>query len=586
MGSKPKKTKKLNFMPSANRRINIWYVALILILAVIIGRLFYLQIIRHDYYRKAAQADQLKEYSIAADRGLVKAHEGSQIVPLVLNQKLYTLYADPGYIKDIPATAATASAITAGDPADYEAAMRRLDTRYVVLAKRLSELQKNQIVEQKLPGIGIQAQTYRTYPQNNLAAQLLGFVNDEGKGSYGLEQFYNKELTGTPGLLKAVTDVRGVPLAASKDNIQVDPKAGSDVILTVDLGMQKQLENILKKGLETARSNSGSALIMEVNSGAIKAMANWPSYNPAEYYNVSNSDVFNNAAVSSPLEVGSSMKILTASAALDLGVIKPDTTFYDPGRWDLDGHTITNIEEVGGAATRSIAEVLNQSVNTGATWILMQMGGGDINKQAREHWYDYMTNHFQLGKATGIEQGYEANGYIPDPLSGDALKLTYANTAFGQAMAATPLQMAAALSSIVNGGIYYQPHLVEQVGSQVKQPNVVRTGVVSDAVSSQMRSLMEYVVANHHFARRFGDKYSVGGKTGTAQIANPAGGYYEDKFNGTYIGFVGGDRVQYVIVVRVNDPRIGGYAGAGAAQPIFGDLAHMLIDNFGVVPKK
>ncbi|KKU20281.1 MAG: Peptidoglycan glycosyltransferase, partial [Candidatus Saccharibacteria bacterium GW2011_GWA2_46_10] len=462
----------------------------------------------------------------------------------------------------------------------------RLDTRYVVLAKRLSELQKNQIVEQKLPGIGIQAQTYRTYPQNNLAAQLLGFVNDEGKGSYGLEQFYNKELTGTPGLLKAVTDVRGVPLAASKDNIQVDPKAGSDVILTVDLGMQKQLENILKKGLETARSNSGSALIMEVNSGAIKAMANWPSYNPAEYYNVSNSDVFNNAAVSSPLEVGSSMKILTASAALDLGVIKPDTTFYDPGRWDLDGHTITNIEEVGGAATRSIAEVLNQSVNTGATWILMQMGGGDINKQAREHWYDYMTNHFQLGKATGIEQGYEANGYIPDPLSGDALKLTYANTAFGQAMAATPLQMAAALSSIVNGGIYYQPHLVEQVGSQVKQPNVVRTGVVSDAVSSQMRSLMEYVVANHHFARRFGDKYSVGGKTGTAQIANPAGGYYEDKFNGTYIGFVGGDRVQYVIVVRVNDPRIGGYAGAGAAQPIFGDLAHMLIDNFGVVPKK
>lgn len=572
-------------MPLANRRINIWYAILILIFCIIVGRLFYLQIIRHDYYRLQAQSDQLKEYTIAADRGLIRAHEGSQVVALVLNQKLYTLYADPGYIKDVPATAATASAITGGDPAEYDAAMRRNDTRYVVLAKRLSEVQKNQIIEQRMPGIGVQPVIYRTYPQNNLAAQLLGFVNDEGKGSYGVEQFLNKELSGKPGLLKAVTDVRGVPLAASKDNIQLDPKAGNDVILTIDLGMQKQLEAILKKGLETARSNSGSALIMDPNSGAIKAMANWPSYSPTEYYKVENSDVFNNAAVSSPLEVGSTMKILTASAALDLGVIKPDTTFYDPGRWELDGHTITNIEEVGGAGTRSITEVLNQSVNTGATWILMQMGGGDINKQARERWHDYMANRFQLGKQTGIEQGYEANGYIPDPNSGDALKLTYANTSFGQAMAATPLQMTAALSSIVNGGTYYQPHLVEQVGSEVKHPKAVRTGVVSDAVAGQMRSIMEYIVANHYFARRFGDNYSVGGKTGTAQIANPAGGYYGDKFNGTYIGFVGGDRPQYVIVVRVNDPHIGGYAGAGAAQPIFGDLTHMLIDNFGVQPK-
>lgn len=572
-------------MPLANRRINFWYFILIIIICIIVGRLFYLQIIRHDYYRLQAQADQLKEYTIAADRGLIKAHAGSQIVSLVLNQKLYTLYADPGYIKDVPAAAATAAAITGGDPAEYEAVMRRPNTRYVVLAKRLSEFQKNQIISQKMAGLGVQPVIYRTYPQNNLAAQLLGFVNDEGKGSYGIEQFLNKQLSGTPGLLKAVTDVHGVPLAASRDNIQLDPKAGSDVILTIDLGMQKQLEAILKKGLETAKSSSGSALIIDPNSGAIKAMANWPSYNPAEYYRVENSDVFNNAAVSSPLEVGSTMKILTTSAALDLGVIKPDTTFYDPGRWELDSHTITNIEEVGGAGTRSIPQVLDMSINTGAVWMLMQMGGGEINKQARERWHDYMVNHFQLGKQTGIEQGYEANGYIPDPNNGDALKLTYANTSFGQAMAATPLQMAAALSSIVNGGTYYKPQLVEQVGGQLKKTEVVRTGVVAESVSSQVRSWMEYVVSTHHFARRFGNNYSVGGKTGTAQIANPAGGYYEDKFNGTYIGFVGGDRVQYVIVVRVNDPRIGGYAGAGAAQPIFGDLAHMLIDNFGVVPK-
>ncbi len=571
---------------SANRRIAIWYGFLILLVCLIIARLFYLQIIKHDYYQNQALADQLKEYSIPADRGIIKAHEGSAVVPLVLNQKLYTLYADPGYVNDIDKTAAKVSEVMGAKFEDYKKILSQKDTRYVVLSKRLSEQQKDQVTALKLPGIGTQVQNYRTYPQNNLSAQLLGFVNDEGKGAYGIEEYLNKQLAGTPGKLKAVTDIRGVPLAASKDNIQIDPKAGSDVILTIDLGMQKQLETILKNGLDKARSASGSALIMDPNSGAIKAMANWPTYNPTEYYKVSDASVFNNAAVSSPLEVGSSMKSLTASAALDLGVIKPDTTYADPGRWELDSKVITNIEEVGGPGTRSIADILNLSVNTGATWMLMQMGGGDINKQARERWYDYMVNHFQLGKPTGIEQGYEASGYIPDPNSGYALKLTYANTSFGQAMTATPLQMAAALSSVVNGGTYYQPRLVDQLSNELKKPKIIRSGVVADSVASQIRSLMEYVVANHHFDRSFGANYSVGGKTGTAQIANPAGGYYTDKFNGTYIGFVGGERPQYVIVVRVNDPHIGGYAGAGAAQPIFGDLAHMLIDNFGVVPKR
>lgn len=572
-------------MNSANRRIAIWYSILILIFCIIIGRLFYLQIIKHDYYRQQALADQLKEYIVPAQRGEIKAREGSLAVPLVLNQTLYTLYADPGYVKNADEASKKVAAITGAKSEDYKRAMTKKGSRYVVLTKRIAEQQKNQILALKLPGVGTQPQTYRVYPQNNLASQLLGFVNDEGKGAYGVEQYLNKELAGTAGLLKSVTDVKGIPLAASKDNIRKDPVAGNDVTLTIDLGMQKQLETILKSGLDKARSGSGSALIMEAGSGAIRAMANWPNYNPAEYFKVSDASVFNNAAVASPLEVGSTMKILTTAAALDQGVIKPDTSFADPGIWHFDGHDITNIEEVGGAATRNITQVLDQSVNTGATWILTQMGGGQINKQARERWHDYMVNHYQLGKATGIEQGYEAAGYIPDPNKGDALQLTYANTSFGQALSATPLQMAAALAAIVNSGTYWQPRLIDQVGDQVKQPKAIRTGAVSDSVSKQIISIMEYVVSTHHFERRFGANYSVGGKTGTAQIANPAGGYFDDRFNGTYIGFVGGNNPQYVIVVRVNEPKIGGYAGSGAAQPIFGNIAHMLIDNFGVVPK-
>jgi cell division protein FtsI/penicillin-binding protein 2 len=204
-----------------------------------------------------------------------------------------------------------------------------------------------------------------------------------------------------------------------------------------------------------------------------------------------------------------------------------------------------------------------------------------------------MVNHFRFGQPTGIEQGYEADGIIPDPNKGDARDLTYANTAFGQAMTATPIQMAAAFAAIVNGGTYYQPRLIDQTinadGSRTAvAPKILRTNVVSPQVSKDMQNLLEYVVEKHYIRPAFNQsQYSVGGKTGTAQIADPhgAGGYKEHDFNGTYLGFVGGDNVQYIIMVRVNEPKNGGYAGTAAAQPIFGSVGHMLIDNFGVTPK-
>lgn len=582
---------------SANRRLLIWYVVLLLIIATIIGRLFYLQIIRHDHYRQAALSGQLKEYIIPAGRGVIKAREGHDIVPLVLNQKLYTLYADPQNIKNSHQAALKAAAVTKADAGEYEKLMKTKKSRYVILAKQLNEDQHKQIVALKLPGVGTQPQEYRTYPQGTLASQLLGFVNGEGRGTYGIEQALNNQLSGTPGKLKAITDAAGVPLVASGDNIQIDPKNGQDVVLTVDLGMQKQLETLLKRGLDRAKSKSGSALIMDPSTGAVKAIANWPSYDPSRYFDEKDASVFSNAALSSPLEVGSAMKVLTAAAALDQGVVKHDTTYYDPARWELDGYTITNIEEDGGAGTRSVAQILDMSLNTGATWLLMQMGGktGEVNQEARTRWHDYMVNHYRLGRPTGIEQGYEAEGFIPSPTKGYGLQLTYANTAFGQAMTATPLQMAAALSSVINGGIYNQPRLVDGTLSSsgkftAKKPVVVRRDVVSPEVSKQMISLMEYVVRNHYETGgfrylNFPSNYSVGGKTGTAEIANPAGGYFADKFNGTYIGFVGGAKPQYVIAIRVNEPGVGGYAGSQAAQPLFADVAHMLINDFNVIPK-
>lgn len=575
------------------RRVRIIFALVAVLLGIFLVRAFYLQVIRHDHYKRAALTDQLKQQQIPAARGIIQARSGNDIVPIVLNQKLFTVYADPTLVKDAEKTARSLADTFGGSSNDYIEKLKAKDTSYVVIARRVETEKRDEIMKLKYPGIGAQEMTYRTYPNGQLASQLLGFVNNDGQGVYGVEQALNSTLSGKPGQLKAVTDVNGVPLAANTGNIQIAPVPGKSVVLTIDMPMQQQLEAILKEGLKAAKSDSGSALIMEANTGAVKAMANWPTYDPGSYGTVEDSSVFNNAAVSSPLEVGSVMKPLTTAAALDMGAIKADQTYDDPSFWKIDGFRITNIEEDGGPGRKSIADILNLSLNTGATWQLMQMskqGGTEINDKGRNAWYDYMTKHFRLGQLTGIEQGYEAEGVIPHPEDGYARDLTYANTSFGQAMTATPLQMAGAFAAMVNGGKYYQPRLVDQYvdtngRTTVVKPKVLNDKVVSPQVSKDLQSMLEYVVDEHYFTRKFNqEQYSVGGKTGTAQIEKD-GKYLEHDFNGTYAGFVGGDTPQYVIFVRVNTPKIPGYAGSQAAQPLFGSLAHMLIDNFGVTPR-
>jgi cell division protein FtsI/penicillin-binding protein 2 len=581
-----------NHVIQAVTRVRIWYGLLLLVVGIFGLRLFYVQIIHYNYYKTAALSDQLKQYEIPATRGTISAHDGNSVLPIVLNEQLYTLYADPTYVKKPDQTAIKLAGAIGGDSAQYEQLLKTKKTRYVVLAKKLTDTQQAQIAKLKLPGIGTVGQDYRTYPQNSLASQVLGFVNNDGVGKYGLEQALNSQLKGHPGQLKAITDASGVPLAASKDNTDIAPRNGQNLVLTLDLAMQQQLETILAAGAKNAKASGASALIMDPNTGAVKAMANVPTYDPSKYADVSDQTDFQNAAVSRPIEVGSSMKTLTTSAALDQGVIQPNTTYADPGSWTVDGFKITNIEEDGGAGTRSIAQLLNLSLNTGATWELMQMGGGQINSKARDAWYDYLANHFRFGKSTGIEQGYESPGYVPKPEdNGAGIDLTYANMAFGQAMTATPIQMGAALSAVLNGGTYYQPYLVDkQTDADGKttttKPKVVQQHVVSPKVGQDMIPLMQYVVQNHNINPPFDQNaYIVGGKTGTAQIAKPGGGYYDNQFNGTYVGFVGGDKVQYVIIVFVDKPTNGGYAGTAAAQPIFANLAHMLINDSYVAPK-
>lgn len=584
-------------MLTSLKRIRLWYGFLLLVVAIFGIRLFYLQVIRYDHYKNAALSDQLKQYKIPAKRGIIDAYDGNNAVPIVLNQTLYTLYADPTLVKQPHQVAQTIAHAIGGKTGDYETALTRQGTRYAVLAKKLTKSQSQSILRHKYPGIGALEQDYRVYPQGSLAAQVLGFVNNAGEGTYGVEQAMNSKLHGRDGQLKAITDIHGVPLAASNQNTSTPATAGDNVQLTLDIGMQQQMEKILKDEYKKTRSEGLSAIIMDPSNGHIKAMANYPTYNPAKYFDVSNPALFQNAAVSNAIEPGSTMKPLTAAAALDQGAVTPHSTFYDPSHWRVDGYNITDIEEDGGARTQSVASTLALSLNTGATWLLMQMshpGGTSINMHGIKAWHDYMTKHYRFGLKTGIEQGYESAGYVPPTdNSVSAIHLRFANTSFGQGVQVTALQMAGALSSVLNGGTYYQPTLVDKWTAADgtvtdKKPRVLQRHVVSQKVSQELVPLMQNVVHTYYMDgfryMKYPDDYIVGGKTGTAQIAKN-GAYLDNIFNGTYMGFVGGDKPQYVIVVFNIKPHVPGYAGSYGGQPVFADLAHMLIEHGYVTPK-
>lgn len=575
------------------KRARILYGALLFVCAVFVVRAFYLQVIRHDYYSKAALNYQLKEYQVPAERGIILAQNGSTVTPLVLNEIKYTLFADPVYVEDADKAALDIAGVIGGDAQAIAELLRTPDTRYVVLAKRLSKEQHEAINRLEILGVGTREHSYRTYPQGRLAAQTLGFVNEDGEGQYGIEQFMDESLSGKPGELRAITDARGVPLVSNPDNIVIEPESGQAVILTLDIGMQQQAEEILKKGLENSKGKSGSIVIMDPTNGQVKAMANYPSYDPENIAATENLADFSNAAVSTPFEVGSIMKTLTAAAALNQGVVSPHTAFYDKGYVQFGDRKITDTHNSEG--TQTVESLLVESLNTGAVWLLEQIGRGSLNERARLTWHSYMTEHYYLGKPTGIEQAGEAGGYIPSPEdNGAGIDLTYANTSFGQAMTSTTLQMAAAYSAVINGGLYYQPTIVDSTRDSnghesPNQPRIIRDDVVSPQTSRDIIALLETVAKEHFVAKdALRDGYSVGGKTGTAEIARPAeegGGYYTDRFNGTYAGFVGGDNPEYVIVVTVHEPKLPGYAGSQAAAPIFRDAVNMLLDNFGVTPK-
>ena len=564
---------------------------LIAAIAVICLRLFYLQVIRYDYYDAQADALQVTPLTIVPERGQIFTYENKRLIPLVLNERVYTVFVDPEMIKDPTKVVSTLRQIAGGEVLNGLDELVQPDEenkiRYRVVAHNVSHKQAELIREAELSGVGLQETNRRFYPEGNMGAQMLGYLNSEGKGQYGLEEALDTRLSGEKGMWEAVTDVHQIPLTIGDSNIRKPAKDGDDIVLTIDRTVQYKTEEFLREGLKRAQATSGSVVVMNPNNGAVLAMASAPTYDPAKYFEVENYQVLQNPVISMPFENGSVIKVLTVAAGLDSGAVTPQSTFNDITgcTWVADAE-ICNVEEDPRQASASMLDTLQYSLNTGVVHVVRQMGGGnEINDRSRQQLWNYFHNKFRFGELTGIEQAGESSGVIISPKEDEGNAVRYANMSFGQGMDLTMIQTTAAFSAVMNGGTYYQPHLVagivEPNGAITEQkPKVVARNIVSAQASRQAVELTHQGRKQGFFGQFDREGVMVGGKTGTSQVIDPeTGRYSDDNSIGTYLGFGGIERPEYVIMVRVDDAKVPGYQGTTAAGPIFNDISNWMLNH-------
>lgn len=560
--------------------------------AVLAVRLVYLQVVRYSSYTAEAASEHTLKYEIPARRGEVYMRDNQgNLEPLALDQDLDLVYADPKYVTNKSKTASTVASIIGGNASDYLARLNH-GIDYTVLAQKVSLDTAGKLQALGLPGIGFTQGTYSYFPQGSLAAQVIGFVNDAGLGQYGIEGYFNSQLTGTPGRLAAKTDTYGIPIATS-DNVDKQPIDGKSYVLTIDPSVQAEAETELANQAKAVGAQSGSVVVMDPTDGNVVAMATYPTFDPNNYNQATDYSVFENQVTSGAFEPGSGMKVFTMATGLDKGVVTPNTTYNDPFCYLIDTAKICDASGDHAGDGKTMTVVLRDSLNTGAMFVLRMLSGNPngFSFSGKQILYNYFTSHFGFGTPTGIAQAGEASGYVPKPSAAPSNDITYGDTSFGQGMTATPIQMVTAMSAIANGGTMYKPRLVSQVinadGTTENVPvQVTRRNVMSANAIKELVGMLEVVVqhGSGYKAAEENPGYSIAGKTGTAEIALPNGqGYMQGKTDGSFIGFAPADHPKFVMMVRLNEPSVAGYAEY-TTVPLFGNISKWLFTYYGIPP--
>ena len=559
------------------------------IMAVFVIRLFYLQVIQHDHYVALAKEEQESRFVIPASRGLIYAKSGDEPVQLVLNETVYTVFADPVTVDDKAKVVETLRQVAGGNVRkDFDVLLDNKKSRYQIIATKVTRVQADKIKEAGLHGIGFQEVSQRVYPEGQLAGQVLGFVNTTGIGSYGVEGGLDTELKGKDGLLQAVTDVSNVPLTIGKNNIREPAQDGANIVLSVDRNIQSKVELALAEGIKRTGATNGSVLAMDPRTGKILAMANQPTYSPGEYNKVEDVANFNNNVISDPYEPGSSLKTYTLATGIDRNVVKPSDTYNNTDSIKIGDNYVVGNATKGQTGIITFQHALTWSLNTGFVTIAQRLGDGNsVNLNARTTMYEYFHDRLRLGQLTGVELANESAGSIFSPEDEQGNAVRYATMSFGQGLNTTMLQVASGFSALINGGTYYKPTVIDgyMTADGYKQnpaPTPLATNVVAKSTSDQIVQATHDARAES-FGRTDKQGYYIGGKTGTSQVG-VAGGYSDTTTIGSYLGYGGGDEAEYVIMVRLSgkDKQL---QGARDALPIFTDISNWMLDYLKVHPK-
>jgi cell division protein FtsI (penicillin-binding protein 3) len=548
-------------MRRTNRRLALFMGLALLFLVALLGRTFYVQVIAAPALKDQAAEQSTRTITLAAPRGSIYDRNGQQ---LAISETMATVYANPKQIKDAAAVASALAPIVERSEQDLLAKLTK-NSGFEYLARKIDPAKGAQVKALKLVGVGVLPEDKRLYPSGALAPQLLGFVGTDNEGLAGLEYEYNDLLEGEAGELTVVSDLHGNRLDTTSTKAATP---GEPITLTIDEDIQFEVERIIADVVEEFEAKSACALVLDPSTGEILAMANTPVFDTNTFSSVEEKDRRNSVVVDL-YEPGSTFKMVAVAAALEAGLVEPDTMFTLAREIKVYDRVVHEAhEDIPEVRELTVTQILAQSSNVGAVTLGMEVG--------KDRLVD-MIKKFGYTETLGIDFPGEENGLMlaPEKWSGT----TIANVPIGQGISVTALQMAAAYSSIANDGVMVQPHLVRDA------EDLWSRRVVSETVAAQLRTMLLAVTAEDGtgtLAQVAG--YPVAGKTGTAQkVKEDGSGYDQDRYVASFVGMVPAESPRLVILVKVDEPTTE-HLGAYVAAPAFAKIADFALKRLGIPP--
>src|SRR3954447_26597161 len=546
------------------RRIGLLFAVFLGLLAIGATKAAWLGVVRAGTLQRAATTQQEADVVVPARRGSITDDHG---IELAVSEPAVDVAATPYLIKNAPAVAAELAPLLARPEDELLRQLARRDTGFAYLARRVPAAKADKAKKLGIEGLEFIPEYRRTYPLDWTASQLLGSVGTDGDGLNGLEYSLNSKLKGADGERRMVKDALGTPLEM-RDTTPV--KRGETVRLTLDKRLQDRAEEVLADVGKTWQPKGATAIVMDPDSGAILALANWPRVDanaPGDAPDYARG----NRAISATYEPGSTFKAFTVAAALEDGKVTPDTTFDIPPVLQFSDREIHDAEDHG-YETLTTSDILKQSSNIGAVLIA---------RRVQTKPFDAWIHRFGFGKRTGVDLPGEERGIVTplDQYSGS----TMGNLPIGQGIAVTPMQMAAGYSAIANGGILRAPHIVDAVGGK-KRPLPKGRRVISEATAASVRSMLEGVLGPGGTASGAAIKgYQLAGKTGTAQKPDPQGGYSDTAYVASFVGFAPAKHPKLLAAVMVDEPK-GEIYGGQVAAPAWKEIMNFALGYLKISP--